>query len=255
MSVQAMSWVLDHSESELASRLVLLAIANHCDAEGRNSYPAQASIAAEAHVSERTVRRCIDTLVEAGELTVKAHQGMTTGRGRTHYYELPKFIASLPADDKLSGFDTRTDRPETRTPEAQTRTPVSDEPSLEPSTEPSYLSRADRFAAAWEHYPRKLNRKGALKAWTAQVRKGVDPDDLHQATLNYARIRHGLDPATTMHGSTFYGPNDRWEDYLNPTADTAPTPCPTESPSASKSRRALEALARVNGSAAKELTR
>ena len=33
MSVQAMSWVLDHSESELASRIVLLAIANHCYAE------------------------------------------------------------------------------------------------------------------------------------------------------------------------------------------------------------------------------
>lgn len=137
-----MGWVLDHSDAELASRLVLLAIANHADAHGRNAWPSQATIAAEAHVSERTVRRCIDALVDLGELEVKQYAGGTNGRGRTNYYELPLFWATLPAD-KLSGVETgqtRTSAPQTRTSAPQTRTPVADEPSLEPSEEPSTTS-------------------------------------------------------------------------------------------------------------------
>lgn len=76
----------------------------------------------------------------------------------------------------------------------------------------------DRFLATWEHYPRKLNRKGAARAWTATIRRGADPDDLHTATVHYAQIRSGEDDRHTMHGTTFFGPDERWRDYLDPPA-------------------------------------
>ena len=65
-----MSWVLDHSKSRLAARLVLLSIANHADAYGYNAWPFIPKIAREAHVSERQAQRAILELAGMGELLV-----------------------------------------------------------------------------------------------------------------------------------------------------------------------------------------
>jgi hypothetical protein len=85
LSVQAIAWVLDHSKSKLADRLVLLAIANHCDRYGRDAWPLQTTIAAEAYVSTREVVRAIQKLDESGELRVENGKG-EIGRNR---YSLP----------------------------------------------------------------------------------------------------------------------------------------------------------------------
>jgi hypothetical protein len=70
LSVQAISWVLDHSQSRGLSRLVLISIANHADKFGREAFPATKTIAAEAGVSEREVRYCVASLTHLGEVQV-----------------------------------------------------------------------------------------------------------------------------------------------------------------------------------------
>jgi hypothetical protein len=70
LSVQAISWVLDSSQSRGLSRLVLISIANHADKFGREAFPATKTIAGEAGVSEREVRYCVAELVELGEVRV-----------------------------------------------------------------------------------------------------------------------------------------------------------------------------------------
>lgn len=87
MSIQAIAWVLEESESEGLARLVLLAVANHADAQGWNAWPSVAQIGVEARVSRRTVFRAIEELVELGELSI-THSG--GGRGLTSHYHLPK---------------------------------------------------------------------------------------------------------------------------------------------------------------------
>ena len=86
MSVQALSWVLDNSESEHAARLVLISIANHCDKFGHNAWPSVGSIASESRLCERVVRSAIVELENAGEL--KVLRG--AGPHRTNLYSLPK---------------------------------------------------------------------------------------------------------------------------------------------------------------------
>lgn len=81
MSIQAVGWVFDFSESTLADRLVLLAIANHCDARGYNSYPSIDHIAGEARVARSTVYRSIDALEELGELVVCRRPGRSNMYG------------------------------------------------------------------------------------------------------------------------------------------------------------------------------
>ncbi len=70
VSVQAMTWVMNHSDARLGDRLVLFSIANHADSYGRAAWPSIATIAAEARLSERQVKRALPRLIELGELDV-----------------------------------------------------------------------------------------------------------------------------------------------------------------------------------------
>lgn len=83
MSIQAVAWVLEHSEATLADRLVLIAIANHADARGWNAWPAVPLIAAEARVDRATVFRSITALEELGEIDVQRRPGRPNRYGIT----------------------------------------------------------------------------------------------------------------------------------------------------------------------------
>lgn len=85
MSIQAMAWVLESSQSEGSARLVLLAIANHTDGHGYNAYPSIEQIGIEARVSRATVFRCLETLEAAGELEVRHSRG----RKHRNIYRVP----------------------------------------------------------------------------------------------------------------------------------------------------------------------
>lgn len=104
MSIQAIAWVLEEAIAEMADRLVLLAIANHCDAHW-TCFPSIELIAAEARVSRRTVFRCIDSLVLSGELAV------TRARGRGHrnsYQVAPAKRCQVDTFDGLEKVSTTT---------------------------------------------------------------------------------------------------------------------------------------------------
>lgn len=81
MSIQAIAWVLEHSEATLAERLVLLAIANHADARGWNAYPSIPLIGAEARVGRTTVYRAIESLEDSGELAIIRRPGRSSMYG------------------------------------------------------------------------------------------------------------------------------------------------------------------------------
>ena len=70
MSVKVMAMVWDESKAVGNARLVLLAIADSCDHDGTNAWPAVATIARKTLLSERTVQRKIRELTEMGELRV-----------------------------------------------------------------------------------------------------------------------------------------------------------------------------------------
>jgi hypothetical protein len=116
MSVQAMSWVLDHSKSRLASRLVLLAIANHSNESGQNAWPQVSTIAREAHVGERQVQRSLVELVALGELFV----WLQVGPRRSNVYQVlmkgdnlsPSRVTFAPVKGDICSSAIRKNRPE-----------------------------------------------------------------------------------------------------------------------------------------------
>lgn len=69
MSIQAVAWVLDHSESRGFARLVLIALANHAN-DSHECWPAQRTLAREAGMSPGSVPEQIRKLVDLGELEI-----------------------------------------------------------------------------------------------------------------------------------------------------------------------------------------
>jgi hypothetical protein len=78
----------------------------------------------------------------------------------------------------------------------------------------------DEFNDLWKVYPRKLNKGGAYKSYLATLKRGVPHGDLMASAVAYAAARKGESEQYTMHGATFFGPNERWRDFLP--ADKAP---------------------------------
>lgn len=71
MSIQALAAVLEESKARLSARLVLIAIANHANERGENSFPNLETLAREAGLSVRQVQRAIGQLEKLGELHAK----------------------------------------------------------------------------------------------------------------------------------------------------------------------------------------
>jgi hypothetical protein len=88
MSIQAVSWVLDHSQASGGERLVLIAIANHYDFND----PALPVLASEARLSRSAVIRAIKRLEDDGELIVKRDE--KRGRSRKNHYTIPGYETS-----------------------------------------------------------------------------------------------------------------------------------------------------------------
>lgn len=145
MSLKAMVWVLENSEAKLGDRLVLLALAEHAGDDGEDSYPAQATLAAKARLSERQVRRCLNNLESEGRIVED---------GKSRYGTVCWRIVMTP--DNMSA----------RTSTTPKRHDMSAEPSFEPSLsveaegthaltaeEPSLRTRAREAA------PMKVDRK------------------------------------------------------------------------------------------------
>lgn len=69
MSFKVTAWVLEHSESTLASRLVLIALAEYAHDDGGKAFPSIATIARKARVGESTVYTCLAELERDGRIT------------------------------------------------------------------------------------------------------------------------------------------------------------------------------------------
>lgn len=74
----------------------------------------------------------------------------------------------------------------------------------------------DEFEEVWKNYPRKVDKGLAYKKYQARINSGYRPEDLLEATKNYAKecvIRH-TESRFIKHGATFFGDSTPFEDYI-----------------------------------------
>jgi hypothetical protein len=84
MSIDVMTAVWRHSQSQGRARLVLLAIADHQGEIG--AWPSIATLASMVNASERSVQRDIKELVELGELHVEVQSAPSRGQYKSNLY-------------------------------------------------------------------------------------------------------------------------------------------------------------------------
>lgn len=87
MSHQATTWVMEFSQSRLADRLVLGAIAHRISNDDGEAFPSIKKIGREANICERQVYDSITSLVEMGELEVREDRS----KYNTNVYFMPRF--------------------------------------------------------------------------------------------------------------------------------------------------------------------
>lgn len=214
-----MLWVLEDAPVENHGELaVLYALAERANDDGTCSWPSQDWIAFRARCTDRTVRNHLRALESRGVIC----------KGN------PKFVDHIRTDrrptvwdlnldatraENSSGRKIQVERPEnlsttTGKSESNDRKRVSDKPSRhvhEPSRTVHDHSLMDQqFDEWWSHYPKKVAKGQARKAFRSAMKK-ISFDDLVQATDSLARASRNTEkrfipnPATWLNG-------ERWAD-------------------------------------------
>lgn len=94
MSVEALSIALHHSRAHGAARIILVGIANH-DGDG-GAWPTVETLAKYAKIKPRSAKRCIQELVELGEVRVEENAGGTRDWRNDRRPNLYHFLLQCP---------------------------------------------------------------------------------------------------------------------------------------------------------------
>jgi len=148
LSIKVMTWVWEHSTHKEGSLLVLLAIADIADDEGK-AWPSIARIAAKARLSERQTQYILRRLETSGELSVDRGGGrhhtnvfwVNIGKGAETAPFEPETMqstASLKRVQYRKGAVGDIERVQFGTEKGAIA--IAPEPSIEPSIEPSLLN-------------------------------------------------------------------------------------------------------------------
>jgi hypothetical protein len=190
--------------------MVLLVIADHASDDGTEAWPSQATIAAKASISIRTVQRAVNSLVAAGYLWMEKGVGGSANcreDRRPHRYTIN--IKRLRGDTE----STREERGDIEaingatlaTPTGRLSRPMNH--PIKPSNE------TPEFDLFWKYYPIKVGKAAALKAWLKAI-KIESADEILAGAIRYADDpnRH---PSFTAHAATWLNAQ-RWNDSLLP---------------------------------------
>jgi len=225
MSIKVMTRVWEYSQAAGTPLLVLLSLADFADDDGE-CWPSISTIARKCRLaSDRHVQRVIHDELEArlGEVVVIRNEGKASSKGglRSNRYRI---TVHLPDDDLMvaEGPPSSTNDDGSQATLMVAEGPplmVADrppEPSVESPVESSvaHVRCADEFAHVWDVYPKRLDRKRALRAYVARRRAGVSAHDLLTAAENYAKAMIGQEPRYIKHAATFFGPDEPFADFV-----------------------------------------
>jgi len=148
MSVTAMAWVWRQNLTP-ASKIVLLAIADHADDDGANAYPSKSTLALKTGYSERQVIRIVNELTDGGWLVEERRNvaGIPADRMPKVYRIVMVRGDNLSPRLPLDGVTSGALRGDIR--DVDGVTPMSPKPSIEPSLEPT-PSAAKRIDPLWD---------------------------------------------------------------------------------------------------------
>lgn len=206
MSVRTMAAVWESSQHSGTNLLMLLAIADFADDDGR-AFPSVGKLATKCRMSKRNAQDRLRELAESGELTIKKNQGPP-----------PKFPNLFMINLKHLGVKpTAPVQPTSPVQSDVERGAVHCAPGVKPTApKPSYNHQEpphDSFEQFWKAYPKKRAKGDAQKAWSK-----LKPNaDLTDSILKAIEIQKISEDWTKENGKFIPYPaswlnGKRWED-------------------------------------------
>jgi DNA-binding transcriptional ArsR family regulator len=224
VSNDAITWAYRQQTRTSGAKFVLVVLADFADEAG-SCFPGQALLAERTGQGERTVRRQVIELEEAG-LIAREHRYDREGQRTSDRYRLQMATgqndrkapeAALPANgDRLPAiYDSTTGQ--------DGRVTLRENPQLEPSDElhERRQSKAELFDVFYAAYPRHTGRQAARRAWDKAVRD-TTPERLLAGAQRFAADPN-RDPTYTPHPATWLNAG-RWDDEPLPPRSVSPRP-------------------------------
>lgn len=207
-----MAWVWEHGPASAVDRLVLLALADFCDDAG-NCWPSMERIGSKAGMTGRGARNVVRRLQDEGWISVD----VGGGRGGCSRYRVHT-VASVKSEPDTGNEIPGREYPEREvhkpgTPRHETRNLRSAEPSrtiIEPSKSNPPTPPNDEFEGVWAHYPRKVGKGKARKAWLSARRK-AGYDEITKPLGQFIRAVRGAAVDKIPHFATWLN-EERWQD-------------------------------------------
>ena len=216
MSIEATSWVFKHSPYEGCQRLVHLAIADVAnDDYDYEVWLGLDGLAKKARCSKATVATAIKRMRQDGLLRLVERGG---GRGHRSTYQMV-LPGNCPADSEtvqsaqetVQSLDTN-----------RARTYSSNSSNSRKYQLISYSLEEEEI---WKAYPKREGqnpKKAGIEGYRKWLAAGIDHPTLLAAVQMYAESRP--DPEYTMMARTFFGPEERWRDFLPSDPNKSETP-------------------------------
>ena len=190
-----MVWVLYHSPTSGTDKVLLLGIANHSDAEGKNAWPAVRTLARYANLEPRGVQKALRRLQSEGHIRIEQQSGGTPemrSDRRPNRYSVIMDGVSSGTGRQVDGVSSSTERGVLQ--DANGVSSGTPKPYLEPSLETSSASRprdalwdcvVDVFG--YSDNMTSLERGRINKALKALREVGASPDDIRWKAASYRK--------------------------------------------------------------------
>ena len=192
--------VWEGSQAKGTARLVLLAIADHCNPAGI-AWPSLSRLAQYANVDKSNVSRAIKTLIQIGELErvgyTKSFSGATKYKVRV--VRRRTSAETQPSADAHWGGSAETHQGVVRTRTTNRHRTKYLEPSLK------NIKKKCLFDEFWKQYPKRVAKGAALKSYKRAIKK--TPHETIMAGL----AKYDPDPNYICNPSTWLN-QERWLD-------------------------------------------
>jgi hypothetical protein len=210
MSLKAITWAFEQDLNPSPCKFVLVALADHADAQTAECWPAIAFIAKRCCMGERSVFRHLERLETLGKIL------RINRLGRSSLYRLlidniaedPAKLAPTPAT--LAGAPASL-APRTVTKPSKESRDIP-KPKLNGHSKPSLPKRAidEEFLEFYTDYPNKKAKKAALKAYQ-KARTEASHQEIMEGLSRAKASRQWKDPQYIPHPATWLN-QGRWED-------------------------------------------
>lgn len=221
-------------------RLVAISIANkvniHPDKSNKPcAWPSIKGMAVDIGASKSAVKNSLNMLEEKRVIT-RIQRFKDGEKDNTLYIWHPWLTdgwdeaAMRRREDKERGY-AREETPEVpaSAPAPAPATPTPEAPA-KPAEKP-----ADGFTEWWSHYPKKVKKLDAEKAYRAALKRGVTPKELLDGLQRQKAVwkAKGTEPQYIPYPATWLRAGS-WEDELDTVAPTDETPAPAINPNTGK---------------------